>query len=184
MIERHKKKEKCIRGIIYHCSHCGEPGHNIQNCQNPPKPPGPKPLRKGKPGNLSGLQHGFFTPRFAQGEVAMLELMDEYADIDSEIKLVWVALDRAIKMMTGDIDVQKTISLLNLITMGAVKLNNMKRIKKLVFGEDETLSDFMEGALAEVIEEFEREGEQMRVEQTRKKALGLDPAAPGSPEPA
>jgi len=164
------KRKSSWENSTWHCGNCREAGHNVRTCQNESKPPKPpvksklKRNRKSRPGNISGLQHGFYSPRFLKGEIAMLDLMEQYKDVSSEIKLVQVAMGRAIKMMTADINIEKTISLLNVITIGVAKLTHMKKIQKLLFGQGETLSDFLEPALAEVIEEFEREGEQMKIQ--------------------
>ena len=156
-MEVRKQKDKMNRSTKYNCGKCREVGHNVRTCQNEEKPAEKKRKRGGQPGNTNAVQHGFFSRRFLKGEIETLDLMEEYNDISSEIKLVRIALDRAITRMTGEIDIDRTVALLNAIVRGAAKIGHLKKIQELLFSESQGLSEFLEEALSKVIDEFERE---------------------------
>jgi hypothetical protein len=152
-----KKKEKIMDTKIYICGHCGESGHNARTCQGEKKPAQKKRKRGGQPGNTNSVVHGFYSRRFLEGEIENLELIEEYNDVSSEIKLVRVALDRAIVRMTAAIDINQTVALLNAIVRGSVKLGHLMRIQELLFGENKSLDAILEEVFGEVLAEFELE---------------------------
>jgi hypothetical protein len=142
---------------IYICGHCGEAGHNARTCQGEKKPAQKKRNRGAQPGNTNAVVHGFYSRRFLEGEIEKLDLMEAYNDVSSEIKLVRVALDRAIERMTFAIDIDQTVALLNAIVRGAVKLGHLMKIQELLFGEGQSMDKILEEVFGEVLAEFELE---------------------------
>jgi len=154
---------------IWHCGHCGQAGHNVITCQNPGVPE-EKKLKRGAPlGNFNGVQHGFYSPRFLKREIEMLDLVEDENDVSSEIILLRVALDRAAARLTDALDSDQTVALLNVITRAAAKLSHIMKDQKALFGQGQSLSEFLDGALADVIEQYEREREQIKKEGEQNK---------------
>jgi hypothetical protein len=109
--------------------------------------------RGGQPGNTNALKHGFYSPRFKDGEIKSLTLFEEHIDV-SEIKMLRVAVDRVIPRLGEHCDISDCVALLNVLTRAAGRIGHLIRLQKFIYGDQNSVSALLHAALAEIAEEY------------------------------
>jgi hypothetical protein len=110
--------------------------------------------RGGQPGNTNALKHGFYSPRFKDGEIKSLTLFEEHIDVVSEIKMLRVAVDRVIPRLGEHCDISDCVALLNVLTRAAGRIGHLIRLQKFIYGDQNSVSALLHAALAEIAEEY------------------------------
>ncbi len=132
------------------CTNCGKQGHNKRSCPNPTKPDTEKKSRGGQPGNTNALKHGFYTKRFDEQEKEALDLLEDHLDLMSEIKTLRVVLDRALTRITGGLEVEDFTALSSVIGGLSTTIGRLVRLQRLLYGENKSLREILEGVLVEI----------------------------------
>ena len=137
------------------CSHCGQPGHNLRTCPTLEIQNEGMRSRGGQPGNTNALKHGFYSPRFKDGEIKSLTLLEEHVDVISEIKMLRVAVDRVIAKLGNRCDIFECVALLNALTRAAGRIGHLIRLQKFIYGDQNSVSALLYAALEDVAEEYD-----------------------------
>ncbi|MEN7974159.1 MAG: hypothetical protein ABFR47_10045 [Verrucomicrobiota bacterium] len=118
------------------CSRCRQPGHNARTCSNPPieNAPDPSilPRRRGggQPGNTNALKHGFYAARFDDEDLQALADLPDKANLDAEIELIRVTIDRAMAYYHRGLELKDFVPLGSLILRATSRLAQLSRIQK------------------------------------------------------
>ena len=153
------------------CSICREVGHNKRTCNATPETglrPGEqsnkaakkttktksKRKRGGQPGNLNALKHGFYAPRFQEGEIEELEKLVDEIDLKSEINMMRVVGSRVMGKISSGATLEDIKTCALLLDRCAGRVGSLARLQQVITGKTDGLDNALHQALVEVAEEL------------------------------
>ena len=140
------------------CGICGKEGHNRRTCQSKAakKTTKTKSKRKrgGQPGNLNALKHGFYTPRFQEGEIEELEKLVDEIDLRSEINMMRVVGSRVMGKISSGATLEDIKTCALLLDRCAGRVGSLARLQQVITGKTDGLDNALHQALVEVAEEL------------------------------
>jgi hypothetical protein len=107
----------------------------------------------GQPGNSNALKHGFYARHFKPHDFQDLESALR-AGIQDEVAMLRVATRRLLALVEQDQDPEKAANALNVLGLAAIRIANLLKTQKMLYGETDSTAQAISTALAEIVKEM------------------------------
>lgn len=136
------------------CTRCGRSDHNTRTCSNHPVPRITRG-RGGQPGNTNALRHGFYAAHFKDHDLQSLSLIHDHIDLNSEINMLRIAVDRVLDSFHSELDFNDFIALFNIIVRASGRIGQLIKVQKLIESDSNGPSKELLAILEQVAEEYD-----------------------------
>jgi len=109
--------------------------------------------RGGQPRNLNAYKHGFYSEKFAKGEV---DDLDAYVleGLTEEISVMRVFIRRVISLAKGERNIDNAINNLSALGLASTRLAAMLKTQKILGGDQDKVAEALSNALTEVLKDW------------------------------